>query len=71
MKPGDVVNMTHCDVVVGRNRFWFKAPKKQRFVFLFLGVESDDARLSPEAALNAIGWKADVAMGQASGEQRP
>ena len=56
MRRGDVVSAKNIRAVMGKGWMEFKAPKGSRFVFIMLGVETDESPLDPTEALHALGW---------------
>ncbi|AFU86613.1 hypothetical protein D869_gp301 [Caulobacter phage CcrRogue] len=65
MRPGEVVNMTSCEIVSedGNLRIRYKANTGKRFVFLCLGEEPKDgsAPLDCHAVMERMGWQKDPA----------
>ena len=60
MKIGDVITSSTINAQQGWPKLQlsvsFKAPPKERFVFLLLGTDSEKAPADPEKMLNALGW---------------
>lgn len=62
LKIGDVVAMHGCTAQVTHEdysaSFTFRAPKKERLVFLLLGAEGRDGKtpLDLEKRMNQLGW---------------
>ena len=61
MKIGDVVAAKHIRVEFSNEKvsgsLGYRAPKGERFVFVFLGVETDEKPLDPSAVFDAMGWE--------------
>ena len=60
MQVGDVTPMTACTVIHEGNgqkvSLSYRAAKKEKLYFLFLGSSSNTAPLDPVAVLTAMGW---------------